>query len=144
VYTLRAATSADFDWLRHLHHETLRDTITQQFGWDEPWQDAYFTAHFNPTDTQIVQAGGVDAGMIEVHTLPDELFLANILIVPAYANRGLGTALIRDLQQRAANEGVSVRLQVLFANPARVLYERLGFTEERRTETHHVMRWRAS
>jgi ribosomal protein S18 acetylase RimI-like enzyme len=39
----------------------------------------------------------------------------------------MGAALMRQVQASAATRGVPVRLNVLKVNPARALYERLGF-----------------
>jgi ribosomal protein S18 acetylase RimI-like enzyme len=61
--------------------------------------------------------------------------------LPAYQGRGIGTTLIRRLQQRARKEGVPVTLQVFKVNPARALYERLGFKVTGETDTHCRMKW---
>ena len=49
------------------------------------------------------------------------------VIVPSAQGRGLGTALVRLVLDEAAGRGLPVRLSVLANNPARGLYERLGF-----------------
>ncbi|MHC4780253.1 MAG: N-acetyltransferase [Planctomycetota bacterium] len=50
-------------------------------------------------------------------------------------------SLILDLQERAREEHLPVRLQVLKVNPARHLYERLGFRCCCETKTHLRMEW---
>jgi GNAT superfamily N-acetyltransferase len=47
--------------------------------------------------------------------------------LPAWQGRGLGSALVRTAIDGAAKRGVPLRLSVLFINPVRRLYERLGF-----------------
>ena len=49
--------------------------------------------------------------------------------------------LIRDLQSEAERQGLPLNLQVLQGNPARRLYERLGFAATGETETHIMMSW---
>jgi ribosomal protein S18 acetylase RimI-like enzyme len=56
-----------------------------------------------------------------------ELRLVDIALLPEQQGRGLGTALIEDLQRQAASRRVPLRLQVRPGNPAFRLYSRLGF-----------------
>ncbi len=65
-----------------------------------------------------------------------DVFLSSILLVPAFQNRGIGTRLITEL---VATSQKPVRLQVLQVNPARRLYEKLGFVVYGRTDTHIEM-----
>jgi ribosomal protein S18 acetylase RimI-like enzyme len=55
------------------------------------------------------------------------LHLANLHLLPAYQSRGLGTAIIRDLQARATAAGLPLTTQALKVNPACAFYQRLGF-----------------
>lgn len=48
--------------------------------------------------------------------------------------------MVGDLLAEAAAAAIPVELQVLKVNPARSLYERLGFAVFDETETHHLMR----
>ena len=67
------------------------------------------------------------------------LFLANLQILPEEQGHGLGTAIIKAILAQAYDEGISVSLQVLKVNPARHLYERLGFVVSGETTTHYLM-----
>lgn len=142
--TLRPATNLDYDWLRRLHHATMRESVEHIWGWDEAEQDEYFRAHFDPSRLQIIVLEGQDVGAVEVERRPDAIVLANIQIVPESQNRGIGSALIRDLQRQAQSVGVPVTLQVNRVNRAREAYERLGFVQTGETETHYLMRWTPS
>jgi len=55
------------------------------------------------------------------------------------ASDPLGAALVRGVTAVADVRGLPVRLQVLKINPARRLYERLGFVVTGETETHDLM-----
>lgn len=70
-----------------------------------------------------------------------ELCLLDIAVLPIRRGRGLGEQLLQALQERARAAGKAVVLQVRLDNPARRLYERLGFVEDARTETDVEMRW---
>jgi ribosomal protein S18 acetylase RimI-like enzyme len=55
------------------------------------------------------------------------LYLEQIFIDAASQRRGIGTATIRGLIDRATRSGQPITLGVVKTNPARRLYERLGF-----------------
>ena len=82
---------------------------------------------------------GQDIGVLTVSDRQDALFVERLYILPAYQGRGIGTQLLRSIMARAFDRGLPVRLHVLKVNPARRLYERLGFTQVRETETSFVM-----
>jgi GNAT superfamily N-acetyltransferase len=63
-------------------------------------------------------------------------------VVPARQGRGLGSSILRDLQEQARAVGVPVRLSVLEANRARALYERHGFVVVGETDTVYRLQWR--
>ncbi len=70
------------------------------------------------------------------------LHLHQIHIVEGYRNRGLGTALIKELQERARAKAKPVTLNVIHGNPALALYHRLGFSVVGEDEDKLHMRWR--
>jgi len=118
----------------------MKDYVAKTWGWDEDFQARYFREHFNPSGTQIIQVGGADAGMPSLKVRPSELYLDEIQIAPPQQRQGVGTAIIGDLLARARADGAPLALQVLKVNPARRLYERLGFVVTGETGTHYLMR----
>jgi ribosomal protein S18 acetylase RimI-like enzyme len=50
---------------------------------------------------------------------------------PSLHGQGFGTQLIQSVITEARHAGASLKLDVLKTNPARRLYERLGFTTHR-------------
>jgi len=139
--SLRPATQEDYDFLWWLHRATMRSYVDKTWGWDEAWQSQSFQERFNPTTREIIEFDGVPIGYIAVERRKEVIFLSSIEIAPDYQNRGIGTMLIQALLDEGRSRGVSVELYVLKVNPARRLYERLGFTIIRETETHHIMRF---
>ncbi|MDQ2745250.1 MAG: GNAT family N-acetyltransferase [Chloroflexota bacterium] len=142
-YRLRAANESDREWLRWLHHATMRDAVDSMWGWDEKHQDTLFDSGFSPPNQQIIQVEARDVGVIAVTRRPSELFLDNIQIVPDCQGQGLGTALISDLQGQARDEGIPVGLRVIVSNRARMLYGRLGFVVTGQSDTHYYLHWSA-
>jgi ribosomal protein S18 acetylase RimI-like enzyme len=138
--SLRQATQNDHDFLYGLVKTTMREYVEPIWGWDEEWQRAYFQEHFDPTQDQIIVLGGQDIGAISVEIRPEEHFLARLYLLPAYQRYGIGTHLVRSILDKAFAKGLPVTLQVLKGNPAKRLYERLGFAETEETETHYLMK----
>ncbi|MCC6414784.1 MAG: GNAT family N-acetyltransferase [Opitutaceae bacterium] len=141
-HTLRAATAADRDWLWTLSRATMKTHVEQTWGrWDDVEQAERFQKNFQPQRLQIIVVNGHDAGLLHVERTPADIFLASILLAAEFQNRGLGTAILHSLLAEAHREKLPLRLQVLKVNPARRLYERLGFTVTAETPTHYQMRW---
>lgn len=63
-------------------------------------------------------------GFIETSEEEDHVRLRNIALVEAWRRRGIGASLLLGL---AAASDKPIRLRVLKGNPARRLYERVGF-----------------
>jgi len=91
---------------------------------------------------QIIQAGGQDVGVLIVKENDEELYLAEIEIVPEWQGRGIGSSVLRSLMEDAVARQTPLTLRVLHLNErARALYERLGFRPFREIETHTYLRW---
>lgn len=142
-YTLRQATEDDYDFLYALHVATIREAVEATWGrWDEAFQRRWFEDHWDPGPRRIIVVQGQDVGILQVEWYEDELFLALIEVAPDWQGRGLGSAVIGDVQALAREAGLPLALQVLKGNPkARRLYERLGFVVVEEREERVVMRW---
>lgn len=141
AYTLRAATQDDYEWLRQLHHAVMRESLERIRGWNEAQQDTYFRASFDPDQLQIVEMGGEDVGVLSVVRRADELYVRDIQVVGLHQGKGLGTALIQDIQTEALERGLPVTLRVLRASRARRLYEQLRFVTTGETAVDYTMAW---
>lgn len=115
LYRLRAARTSDYAFLFDLHRRSL--------GGSKP----DFDERFDPEQTQIITLNGVDIGELSVEDREEELVLARISILPEYQRRGIGTAVVWSLLEKAEERDIPVRLTAPKANPARRLLERLGF-----------------
>ena len=139
-YFLRQAKTTDYDFLYRLKVTCLKEYVAAIWGWDDDFQRSHFAAHFDPAASHIVVVCGRDAGQLSVIDRPEERYLSGIYLLPAYQGQGLGSQIIGDVLASARNEDRPVSLQVLVGNPARRLYERLGFKVVGRTATHTLMR----
>ena len=139
-YTLREATEADRGFLWHLHKVTMKEYVSETWGWDEAFQRSYFEENFDPATRRIIVVDGEEAGVLSTERRAGALFLAVVEILPSHQGCGLGTRVIRDVLLCACRGGLHVTLKVLKANRrARRLYERLGFSVTGETETSYLM-----
>ncbi len=134
---LRAYQDTDRDFLFRLYSSTRAQEIAP-FGWPPAQQEAFlrmqFTAQqrwysmsYEQAEHQIIEEGGVPIGRIMVLRQPPAAVLIDIALLPEHRGKGIGGELIRQVIQQCDQQGLPLRLQVLRANPALRLYERLGF-----------------
>jgi len=135
----RQISSDDFEFLWRLHNAALKKYVEKTWGWNEEWHRANFKNTFNPNDGEIIVAGGADAGFLWIIEKEAETLLASIRLLPAFQKRGIGTHIIKNLLDKSKKP---VSLQVLKINPAKKLYERLGFETVSETDTQFLMRTR--
>jgi ribosomal protein S18 acetylase RimI-like enzyme len=68
----------------------------------------------------------------------------DITLLPEHRSQGIGTQLLRELQNEAAAAGKSLSIHVETFNPALHLYERLGFKVIEDKGLHLLMAWQAA
>jgi ribosomal protein S18 acetylase RimI-like enzyme len=73
----------------------------------------------------------------------DAILGIDLAVLPAYQNQGLGRLVLLGVQHQCAQEGLKFRLQVLHTNPARRLYDRLGFKMVSQDLLYAQMEWSA-
>ena len=123
----RPAMESDSRFLYELHKAALGPYVEATWGWDEEFQRRWFDERFDPPANEVILVDDAPVGCLRVTDRPDCVFLDYIALTPERQRQGLGTHLLRETQDRAIARGLPVRLSVLKANPARALYERLGF-----------------
>lgn len=127
MFTLAPVAPDDLPWLFELHKAALKEYVEQIWGWDEAWQRDYFFKTLNLADSRLILLGEERIGRLTVEEKPDHIFLAYIALLPAHQGKGIGTEVIRSVMAEAKEKGKPVILSVLKPNPAKALYERLGF-----------------
>ena len=137
VARLRSATADDTDFLRAVYAGTRTEELAltdwtdaqkaafcrQQFD----AQDAHYRAHYPTSEFSIIENGAADIGRLYVDRWDKEIRVMDISILPEFRGAGVGTQLLRGLQDEARAAGKSLSIHVEKFNPALRLYERLGF-----------------
>jgi catechol 2,3-dioxygenase-like lactoylglutathione lyase family enzyme len=122
----RPARECDIPFLLALRERTMRPHLEHAgMSWEQEAQLARVRAQFE--HAAIITIDGVDAGLLKLDKSRMPWELVQIQIDPAFQRKGHGSSIIRTVLDDAKRAGAAVRLGVLKANPARRLYERLGF-----------------
>jgi GNAT superfamily N-acetyltransferase len=149
LITQRAESGTDRDFLRGLFDQVraqefaglepamLDGLLGMQFAaQQQSYRLAYADARF-----EIVEAEGSPVGRLVVARSGESLLLVDIALLAQWRGHGIGSALLRKLQQEAAGAGLPLRLHVALNNPAEGLYRRLGFKESGVSGMHRTMEW---
>ncbi len=137
VVRLRPESAADEPFLRALFATTRGRELSALGGSPEQAaafcamqfaaQRAHYRAAFPAARFDIVELDGVPVGRLCVDRRPGELRIVDVAILPAHRGRGLGTRLLQQLSGEADAALATIHLSVEAHNPARHLYDRLGF-----------------
>ncbi len=137
MLSLRQGSGQDRHFCWNLHRQTMHGYVDATWGWNEVDQLQRFDAAFDPSKTLIIELGAQPIGMVVVDHVRVPVKICSIEIAAEHQNRGHGTAIISRIIAHAAD--TPVWLQVLKVNPAKALYERLGFLVVGETSTHWQM-----
>jgi ribosomal protein S18 acetylase RimI-like enzyme len=139
AHSLRPSGPDDRDFLLRVYASTREEELRLVDWSDEQKdafvrmqfeaQDAYYREHYEPATFDVIEANGEPAGRLYVARWEDEIRIVDLALLPEYRSRGIGTALLNDLLEEGARTGKRVSIHVEMNNPARRLYERLGFVE---------------
>ena len=134
---LRPAEPGDDEFLCQVYRST-REPELAQVNWDEAQKAAFvrmqyeaqsehYRKHYVNTSYDVVVVDGVPAGRLWVSRMPTEIRVMDITLLPAFRGRGVGTSLLTGLIEEAAGGEQSLTIHLEVHNPARRLYNRLGF-----------------
>lgn len=143
-YELRPAEAGDVVYAWRLYERLMRGRTEALMPWRADRQYEVVTSALRSGGMQMIVAEGAVCGWLHVHAGAEGIDLHQLYVAAEQQNRGIGTAILRSLQARAAAAGRPLRLNVLVNNPARRLYERLGFRIERSDAVKHYMAWRGA
>jgi ribosomal protein S18 acetylase RimI-like enzyme len=107
-------------------------------------QDIHYRTHYDDAAFDVIEVDGEPAGRLYVHRGPKEIRIVDITLTPAFRGRGLGTRLLRGLIAEADDGGRKLSIHVEANNPARRLYERLGFERAGEYGVYVLMERRAT
>lgn len=148
----RPAAEEDVPFLTAVYGST-RQAELDQTGWPVEQKLGFIAHQYNAqkvdydrnypdAERLIVERGGDRIGRLYVEDQGTRVLLIDIALLPSCCGQGLGSAILADLidQARAAAKPLVIHVETF--NPARRLYERLGFTFVEEKGFYHMMEWR--
>ena len=126
-YALRSATEDDKDLLFETFKRSMREYIEWAWGWDEAFQRQGFWNSFAVENFKVVCVAHQFAGALYVDESDQHHWVRTIFLKPEFQGLGIGGSLLKHEASRANDAGKPLVLKVIKINPARRLYERLGF-----------------
>ncbi len=137
--SLRPVDEEDMDFLLSLYGTTREEELKQvpwtpeqkaAFVHQQFWaQHQHWRENYSDTSWDLVLVGGVLAGRLYVARWPEDIRVVDVALMPAHRGTGIGTRLFQALFAEADASGRKVSIHVEVYNPARRLYERLGFVQ---------------
>jgi ribosomal protein S18 acetylase RimI-like enzyme len=148
---LRPITPQDVPFLAAVYASTRWEELAPT-GWSDEEKAVFCRRQFdaqsadyrknNPDASfQIIQRDSVPIGRLYVARGEMEIRIVDISLLPEARGTGIGTKLLRDLQEEARSAGKSLTIHVERFNPAMRLYERLGFEQIEDKGVYLLMRW---
>jgi GNAT superfamily N-acetyltransferase len=123
---LRPAVDHDFEYCRRLYFGEMR-WIIEELHLDRTAQETSFRNQWKSTQVRMIVFDGADVGWVQTTSADNELFIGQIFVDSPFQRRGIGTEVMKRLIREAAASNLALSLDVVRINPARRLYERLGF-----------------
>ena len=151
--TLRPATEDDRAFLVALYATTRADLALLPV--DEEQRDALVRMQFHAQDVHyrqtnpnasfdLVEVDGRPAGRLYLDRTVGDIRIIDVSLLPEHRGAGIGTVLIRGVQDEAAASGRKVTLHVAVGNRAAGLYDRLGFRLSADLGVYRLLEWSPS
>lgn len=148
----RPMVDQDLPFIEALYASTRTEVALT--GWPPEQQRAFlaqqhraqhhqYRIHNPDAEWLIVERGGEPIGRLYLGRWEGRRRIIDISLVPASRGLGIGSAILADVIAAAESEGQGVSIRVEIHNPARRLYERLGFALVEDQGAYLRMEWPA-
>lgn len=153
--SLRPVTGGDDELLFTIYAATRTAEMARLTGWSEGQKEQFLRMQFLAQHTWyrqnypgagfwIIQSNGEPVGRLYLDTQfqPGDMRIIDIALLPAWRNQGIGSRILRDITAFAGSRNKSVSIHVESFNPAKKLYQKLGFHFVSATNgVYHLMQW---
>ncbi|WP_442506559.1 GNAT family N-acetyltransferase [Novipirellula sp. SH528] len=146
---LRPITDDDQEFLYLLYASTREEELSIA-----PWDDAqkeeflrmqfkaqhlHYQKHYSDAKFDVIEVNGEPGGRLYLHRRDDEHRIVDIALLPPFRGKGIGRRIMRQILGEADKLHLPVRIHVEHNNPAKHLYDRLGFKKIDDTGVYFLM-----
>ena len=150
--SLRSVTVDDTEFLAAVYADTRMDELAMT-DWSPEQkdqfcrmqfeaQDSHYRQHYLTAEYFIIETTQSPVGRLYLDRWAREIRIMDIAILPEHRGTGIGTQLLRELQDDAARCGKSLSIHVERMNPALALYQRIGFQMIEDKGVYLLMEWK--
>jgi ribosomal protein S18 acetylase RimI-like enzyme len=105
-------------------------------------QKQHYEQFYPACDFLVIEMEGQAIGRLYVDRGEDDIRITDIALLPEFRGRGIGRMLMEEILDEGRATGKRVTIHVEHNNPARGLYDRLGFQHVETNGVYHLMEWR--
>jgi ribosomal protein S18 acetylase RimI-like enzyme len=149
---LRPAGPGDAGLLYRIYASTREEELAA-VPWDAPAkeaflrmqftaQDSYYHATFPDASYDLIVSGEEVLGRLYVDRGETAWLVIDLALLPEYRGKGIGTRLLTQVLAEAGATARPVQMHVERFNPARRLYDRLGFCQIADKGIYLLLEWK--
>jgi ribosomal protein S18 acetylase RimI-like enzyme len=138
LFEVYACTRAQEMALVPWDDEQRKSFLTMQFT----AQHSHYREQFPNANYSVILRDDLPVGRLYVLREQGDIRILDITVLPEHRNAGIGTSLLQDLLDEAAQLGKKVGIYVETYNPSLRLFERLGFKSIAEEGHNFLMEWR--
>lgn len=136
-FILRNAEDKDYEFVFNLLKENMLESFNRNWGF---WNEKSFEKNYRKEHIRIIEYENVNVGYVEFKFKKDCGYLDSIQLSEKIRGKGLGTYIMKMLEQETFNYGLNrICLKVFKDNRAVKLYKRLGYNPISEDESSLIM-----
>lgn len=151
---LKPIRDSDRIFLQQLYASTRQEELAI-VPWSEDEKQTFLAFQFNAQHTfyqnqfgeaafWVIEQADVPIGRLYLDRRAEEIRIIDIALLPAYRDRGIGTALLNAVLAEGQDKNQPVTIHVERNNRALTLYRRLGFVQKGDDSIYYLMEWMPS
>lgn len=142
--TYEPVVAQDFEAMLALRMEALRPSLTRLGRWNPEFSRGHFEAAFEPTHMRHIVVGAERVGFYTLLPHADDWMLRHLYLDACTRGKGVGSQVIRHVQQTAAQHGKVIVLEALQHSDSNRFYVRHGFVKIGEDAIDVFYRWEPS
>jgi len=154
--SFRPIVQEDMSDLLGMYASTRQEEMERVPNWTEMMKTQFISSQFRAqhdhyqrnyigADFWIIELNSEKIGRLYLHENYEEgvIRIIDITLLPLYRNRKIGEGILKDLMKKATELKKALNIHVEAFNPAKNLYNRLGFKKISETNgVYHLMEWK--